>query len=79
MSNNERGLISYVVITKAISGDPVAIRAVLDFYRDYIAKLCLRPVIDEDGNNKSLSVDMLMYRRLESKLIEKIIDYRLDY
>lgn len=78
MSNNERGLISYVIITKAVDGDQVAIRVVLNFYGDYISKLCLRPVIDENGN-KSLSVDMFMYRRLESKLIEKIIDYRLDY
>lgn len=77
-TNSEKDLIPYKLISRAIRGDQFAIQGVLNFYQKYISKLCLRPLIDDNGKER-LIVDTYMYRRLESKLIEKIIEYQLDY
>ena len=69
--NNAR-LLPFTVIQKAAGGDVEAINAVLKHYAGYIAKLSLRELYDEYGN-PHLCVDEELRRRLETKLITKIL------
>ena len=69
--NNAR-LLPFTVIQKAAGGDVEAINTVLKHYAGYIAKLSLRELYDEYGN-PHLCVDEELRRRLETKLITKIL------
>ena len=60
------------VILAAISGDEIALAAVILHYRGYIRVLATRPLKDDYGN-KHLCVDEDMRLRLEAKLIYAII------
>ena len=76
MSNKTSGnlLVSYPVIVLAASGDVDAINAVLKHYEGYIAALSTRQLFDERGN-LHLCVDDALRRRLETKLITKILTF----
>ena len=74
--NNAR-LLPFTVIQKAAGGDVEAINTVLKHYAGYIAKLSLRELYDEYGN-PHLCVDEELRRRLETKLITKILTFRVD-
>ena len=76
MSNKTTGnpLVSYPVIVLAASGDVDAINAVLKHYEGYIAALSMRTFYDE-GGNPHLCVDDVLRRRLETKLITKILTF----
>lgn len=74
--NNAR-LLPFTVIQKAAGGDVEAINAVLKHYAGYIAKLSLRELYDEYGN-PHLCVDEELRRRLETKLITKILTFRVN-
>ena len=60
------------VILAAISGDEIALAAVILHYRGYIRVLAMRPTKDAYGNER-LRVDEDMQLRLEAKLIYAII------
>lgn len=70
-------LLPFSVIQKAAGGDVEAINAVLKHYEGYIAKLSLRELHDEYGN-AHLCVDEELRRRLETKLITKILTFRVN-
>ena len=70
-------LLPFPVIEKAAGGDVEAINAVLKHYEGYIAKLSLRELHDECGN-AHLCVDEELRRRLETKLITKILTFRVN-
>ena len=78
MSNKTTGnpLVSYPVIVLAASGDVDAINAVLKHYEGYIAALSTRQLLDESGN-LHLCVDEALRRRLETKLITKILTFKV--
>ena len=78
MSNKTTGnpLVSYPVIVLAASGDVDAINAVLKHYEGYIAALSTRQLLDESGN-PHLCVDEALRRRLETKLITKILTFNV--
>ncbi len=78
MSNKTAGnpLVSYPVIVLATSGDVDAINAVLKHYERYIAALSTRQLFDERGN-LHLCVDEALRRRLETKLITKILTFNV--
>ena len=78
MSNKTTGnpLVSYPVIVLAASGDVDAINAVLKHYEGYIAALSTRQLLDESGN-LHLCVDEALRRRLETKLITKIMTFNV--
>ncbi len=78
MSNKTTGnpLVSYPVIVLAASGDVDAINAVLKHYEGYIAALSTRQLLDESGN-LHLCVDEALRRRLETKLITKILTFNV--
>ncbi len=67
-------LLPYTTIEAAASGDVDAINAVLKHYERYIAALSTRTLYDENGN-PHLCVDEEMKRRLETKLITKILSF----
>ena len=60
------------VILEAISGDEIALAAVVLYYQGYIRVLATRPLKDVYGNER-LCVDEDMQLRLEAKLIYAII------
>ena len=76
MSNKRRNnhLLSYPVIVLASDGNVDAINAVLKHYEGYIAALSMRTFYDE-GGNPHLCVDDVLRRRLETKLITKILTF----
>ena len=76
MSNRTRNnqLLSYPVIVLAAGGDVDAINTVLKHYEGYIAALSMRTFYDE-GGNPHLCVDDVLRRRLETKLITKILTF----
>lgn len=69
-------LLSFSIIEKAASGDVEAINTVLKHYEGYIARLSLRELHDDYGNTH-LCVDEELRRRLETKLITKLLTFRV--
>lgn len=78
MKNRTRNnrLLSYPIIALAASGDVDAINAVLKHYEGYIAALSTRKLYDEGGNSH-LCIDEALRRRLETKLITKILTFNV--
>lgn len=70
------GLLPYPVIISASYGDVVAMDIVLSHYEPYIARLSMRTSYDEYGNPHTC-VDDDMRSRLEAKLMEKILDFKV--
>ncbi|MCG9968029.1 helix-turn-helix domain-containing protein [Pelotomaculum terephthalicicum JT] len=70
------GLLPFPVIAAASNGDINAINAVLKHYERYIAALSIRQLYDENGN-PHLCVDPEFRRRLETKLITRILTFRV--
>lgn len=60
----------------AASGDVEAINRILKHYEDYIAVLSTRKLYDEYGN-LHYCVDETLRRRLETKLITKILKFKI--
>ena len=74
-SKNNR-LLSLTVIEAAAGGDVEAINAVLKHYAGYIARLSMRELYDEYGK-PHLCVDEELRRKLETKLITKLLTFRV--
>lgn len=70
------GLLPFPVISLAADGDIDAINAVLKHYEGYIAALSTKQLYDEYGN-PHLCVDEGLKRRLETKLITKILTFKV--
>ena len=66
----------YHVIAAASSGDVEAINMVLKHYEGYIAALATRRLYDEYGNSH-YCVDENLRRRLETKLITRILAFKV--
>jgi hypothetical protein len=73
-NKTNRNLLSYPLIVLATDGDVDAIHAVLKHYEGYIAALSTRRFYDESGA-PHLCVDESLRRRLETKLITKILTF----
>lgn len=71
------GLVSYPVIASASSGDVDAINAVLKHYEAYIMALSSKRLFDEYGY-PYLFIDETLRRRLETKLITKILSFDIS-
>lgn len=74
--NKEFDLPSIHIIRAASNGDIEAINAVLKHYEGYIATLSMRKLYDEYGQ-VHYCVDETLRRRLETKLITKILDFKI--
>ena len=62
----------------AASGDVEAINRILKHYEGYIAVLSTRKLYDEYGN-LHYCVDETLRRRLETKLITKILKFKIHF
>lgn len=69
-------LLPFPVIAAAAGGDVDAINAVLKHYEGYIAALSMKRLYDENGI-PHLCVDGELRRRLETKLITKILAFKI--
>lgn len=70
-------LLPFEIIEEAVTGDVDAINTVLRHYERYILTLSTRTLYDETGT-PHLCVDEELKRRLETKLITKILDFKVD-
>ena len=62
-------------IKAATLGNSDAMSAVTRHYGGYIASLAVRPIRDEDGNER-YAVDESICRELEAKLAEAVLKFR---
>ena len=69
-------LLPFPVIAAAKNGNVDAINAVVKYYAAYIAALSTRQLYDENGT-PVLCVDEEMRRRLETRLITRILNFKL--
>lgn len=70
----EKNLLPFRVIKAASEGDVIAINTVLEHYEGYIISLSTRKMYDESGQ-VHFCVDEILRRRLETKLITKILAF----
>jgi len=77
-NQNHRGstMLPYPVIAVAVGGNVDAINAVLKHFEKYILALSSRQLHDEYGNSFAF-VDEEAKRRLETKLITKILTFNV--
>ncbi|SFF57483.1 helix-turn-helix domain-containing protein [Clostridium cadaveris] len=69
-------LLKFSVIVEASNADIDAINEVLKHYESYICKLSLSTIYDDVGNSY-MTVDQYMRSRLETKLITKVLEFRV--
>ncbi len=72
----DTSLLPFSVIRMAASGNVDAINAVLKHYEGYIAALSTKRLYEDNGN-PHLYVDDELKRRLETKLITKILTFKV--
>lgn len=70
--------LSKAVIQAAITGNEIALKTILTSYESYISSCCMRTYYDEFGNPHRY-VDEEMKATIESKLLEKILKFQLQY
>ena len=66
----------FEVIEAAINGDVESINQVVSFFQPFIESKCRRRVKDEFGRTY-YEIDEYMKRRMEIKLITKILDFEI--
>lgn len=69
-------LLPFHIIKAASKGDIEAIHVILKHYEGYIATLSTRRLYDEYGQ-PHYCVDETLRKRLETKLITKILDFEI--
>ena len=75
-STRRSNLLPYCIIEAATSGNVEAINTIWKHYEGYIASLSMRKFYVE-CNNIYYCVDETLRRRLETKLIIKILDFKV--
>ena len=66
----------FAIIKAATNGDIEAMNAVTQHYGGYIAKLSIRPIKDEYGNER-YGVDENIRRELEAKLAAAVLRFKV--
>ena len=77
-SKKHRELPEFEIIQAAIEGDAEAINQILSYFQPFINSECKREYKDEFGRVHYV-VDEYMKRRMETKLITKILDFKIVY
>lgn len=67
-------MIPFPVIVRAADGDIEAINQIVRHYSGFIASRSMRPMKDEYGNTHMV-VDETLRRRMETRLIAKILSF----
>lgn len=75
-TRNKENLLPFHIIKAVSEGDVSAINAVLKHYEGYIIKLSTRKLYDESGQ-VHYCIDETLRRRLETKLITKILAFEV--
>ncbi|WP_124042002.1 helix-turn-helix domain-containing protein [Clostridium perfringens] len=70
-------LLPFEVIAKSTEGDVESINEVLNHFSGYIAKMSVRKIYDNFGNIRYI-VDDDICKRIENKLVSKILLFRID-
>lgn len=73
---DSQNLLPYAVIVAATSGDPEAINTVLTHYSRMMTSLSTRKLYDDHGN-AYYGVDVDVYDRLYSRLLQAILDFKV--
>lgn len=66
----------FEIIQAATEGDAVAINQILSYFQPFINSKCKREYKDEFGSIHYVA-DEYMKRRMETKLITKILDFKI--
>ena len=69
-------LLPFHIIKAASEGDVEAINTVVDHYEGYIIRLSILKMYDEYGQ-VHYCIDETLRRRLETKLITKVLDFKI--
>lgn len=70
-------LLPFEIIVKSTKGDVESINEVLNHFSGYIAKMSVRKNYDNFGNVRCV-VDEDICKRIENKLVSKILLFRID-
>jgi hypothetical protein len=73
---NTNHTLTFPVIQCATKGDVIAINTVINHYRGYINKLSAKQLCDSEGN-AFICLDEELSRRLETKLITRMLAFRV--
>ncbi|WP_066685069.1 helix-turn-helix domain-containing protein [Christensenella intestinihominis] len=76
MDKKNSRLLPFSLIAAASKGDIDAINAVVNHYSGYIAALSVKKLFDGQGK-PYMCIDEELRRRLETKLITKILDFKV--
>lgn len=76
MKKTYRKLPEFEEILAAMEGDAEAMNAILAYFSPYIESECKRRV-DQEQDKIRYETDEYMRRRLETKLISKILDFKI--
>lgn len=77
MKKTYRKLPEFEEILAAMEGDAQAMNEILAYFSPYIESECKRRV-DEEQDKIRYETDEYMRRRLETKLISKILDFKIQ-
>ena len=69
-------LLPFHIIKAASEGNVEEINEVVDHYEGYIIRLSIRKMYDEYGQ-VHYCIDETLRRRLETKLITKVLDFKI--
>ena len=69
-------MIPFPVIVRATDGDIEAVNQIVRHYSGFIASRSMRPMKDEYGNTHMV-VDETLRRRMETRLIAKILSFEI--
>lgn len=69
-------LLPFYIIKAASDGDVEAINTVVDHYEGYIIRLSIRKMYDEYGQIH-FCIDETLRGHLETKLITKVLDFKI--
>lgn len=67
----------FEIIAAAINGDADSINQMVSFFQPFIESKCRRKFKDEFGRTH-YEIDEYMKRRMETKLITKILDFEIQ-
>ena len=76
-SRKHREMPEFETIEMAIQGDAEAINRIVEYFQPFINSKARRKYKDEDGRIYYLP-DTYMKRRMETKLITKILDFKIQ-
>lgn len=69
--------LDFEIIEKAVSGDSISMKRVIDHYGPYLRELATKVLFDEFGNECRV-MDETVRCQLENKLIKAVLDFQIQ-